>query len=87
MGEIDTKHKGRLAVRCWGWDADKWIVSVLAFIIRTRTVKPCLHDEVIDGLGVDDASETRGIEVPCPGVESDTLQIDASFNRGESHIT
>jgi len=63
------------------------VLSVLAFRIRTRAVQPCLHDEIVDGLGVDNVSETRGIEVPRPGVDSDTSQIDASLDRGKSHIT
>ena len=64
----------------------KWIVSALTIRMRTCTIQPCLNDEVIDRLGVDDLSETRGSEVSSLGVERDTLQIDGSLNRCEPHI-
>lgn len=65
----------------------KRTLSVLAFRIRTCAIQPCLHDEIVYGLGVDDVSETRGIEVTRPGVDSDILQINGGFDRGESYVT
>lgn len=52
----------------------------------TGFVKPCLHDQFVHRLCVDDLGKTGGVEVPCPRIDGDVLQVEVCSNSRETDV-